>query len=66
MQDSQDDYLFLANFVDGDERERREGDLSRPLDATRPPEVREGFQRADAFTTDCATRRADSGRLSAM
>ena len=49
MQNAQDDYLFVANFVDCDERERWEDDLSRTLDATRSPEVRECFQRAEAL-----------------
>jgi hypothetical protein len=30
VEDSQDDYLFLANFVDGDEGERRKRNLARP------------------------------------
>jgi hypothetical protein len=49
MQKSQHDDLLAANFVDGDERQRREGNLSRPLDATRPSEVREHLQRSDAL-----------------
>jgi hypothetical protein len=66
VQNSQDDYLFVANFIDSDERERREGDLSRALDTTRAPEVRKCFQCNDALNHGRATRLADSGRLSAM
>jgi hypothetical protein len=49
VQNSQKDYLLFANFVDCNERERREGDLSCAIDATRAPEAREGFQRPDAL-----------------
>jgi hypothetical protein len=49
VQNSQKDYLLFANFVDCNERERREGDLSCAMDATRAPEVWEGFQRPDAL-----------------
>jgi hypothetical protein len=49
VQNSQNDYLFVDNFINCDERERRERDLSRTLHATRPPEVRERFQCADAL-----------------
>jgi len=49
VQNSQDDYLLVANFIDSDERERREGDLSRTLDTTGAPEMRECFQRGDAL-----------------
>jgi hypothetical protein len=49
VQNSQDNYLFFANFVDCDERQLREGNLSRPLDATRPSEVRERLQCPDAL-----------------
>src|SRR5688572_17165018 len=49
MQDSQDDDLFLANLVDGNERERRKGNLPRAVNATRTSEVRERFQCADTF-----------------
>ena len=49
MQNSQDDYPFVANFVDCDKRERRKGDLSRAMDATRTAELWERLQRADAL-----------------
>jgi hypothetical protein len=49
VQNSQDNYLFFASDVDCDERQRREGHLSRPLDATRPSEVWERFQCSDAL-----------------
>jgi len=49
VQNSQYDDLFVANFVDSDERERRERDLSRAVNATRASEVRECFQCPDAL-----------------
>jgi hypothetical protein len=49
VQNSQDDYLFFASFVDSDEWERREDKLSRTLDSTRAAEVRERFQCSDAL-----------------
>ena len=66
MQKSQDDDLFAANFVDGDERQRREGNLSRPLDAPGRPRCGKVSNVPMRSITDCATRRADSGRSSAM
>jgi hypothetical protein len=59
MQDSQDGDLFLANLVDSNERERRKGNLSRAVDATRTSEVRERFQCADAF--DYGLRHSSGG-----
>jgi hypothetical protein len=49
VEDSQDDYLFLANFVDGDEGERRKRNLARPSNATNAPEVRKRLQCPDAL-----------------
>ena len=49
VQNSQKDDLSFANFVDCNERKRREGDLSRALDAARPAEMRERLQCADAL-----------------
>ena len=49
VQNSQHDDLFVANFIDSDDRERREGDLSRALNATRASNVWERCQCADAF-----------------
>ena len=51
MQDSEHPNfaLRLEHFVNRDERERREGDLARALDATRAPDVRERFQCADTL-----------------
>jgi hypothetical protein len=64
VQKSQDDYLFVANFVDPYERERREGDLSRTLDTTRAPEMREYFQSGDALTlTGLPVSRTQDGFL---
>jgi hypothetical protein len=40
---------FFANFVDCNERKRREGNLSRAMDATRAADVWKRFQRADTL-----------------
>ena len=56
--------LFFANFVDCDEGQRRKGNLSRPLDATRPPKLREGFQRPDAL--DHGLRHSSRGFRTAL
>jgi hypothetical protein len=49
VEDSQDDYLSLAKFVDGDEREQRKSNLARALNPTNAPEVRKRLQRPDAL-----------------
>jgi hypothetical protein len=64
MQDSQNDYLFLTHLVNCEERERREGDLSRTVDAARASEVGERFQGADAF--DYGLRHAPRGLRTAF
>jgi hypothetical protein len=46
---SQDDDLFLANFVDGDRRERGKRDLTRASNATNASEVWKRFQCPDAL-----------------
>jgi len=46
VEDSQDDYLFLANFADGNERQRWKRDLARSLNTTDAPQVRKRLQRA--------------------
>jgi hypothetical protein len=64
VEDSQDNYLFLTDLVNRDEREWREGDLSRTLDPTNAPEVRERFQCADAL--DHGLRHASRGLRTAL
>ena len=59
VEDSHDDYLFFANFVDGEERERRKRNLARALNATNAPEVRKRLQCPDAL--DHGLRHASSG-----
>ena len=60
VEDSQDDYLFLANFVDGDEGEWRKRNLARPSNATNAPEVRKRLQCPDALDNGPAPRVAQS------
>lgn len=59
VEDSQDDYLSLANFVDVDERERRKRNLARALNATNAPEARKRLQCPDAL--DHGLRHASRG-----
>ena len=49
VEDSQDDYLLLVNFVDGDEGERRKRNLARALNANDAPQVRKRLQCPDAL-----------------
>jgi hypothetical protein len=66
VEDSQDDYLFLVSFVDGDERERRKRDLARALTRPRRPRFGNVSNVPMRSITDCTTRRAESGRSYAM
>jgi hypothetical protein len=49
VQNSQDDYLFITNFINGEKREWRKRELSSTVDPTRTPQLRERLERAHPF-----------------